>query len=246
MFRFVLSGVLALSICGMALYWLLDRGWLRFNHPGRDEFPVAGVDVSHHQGDIDWPKLPRAGLRFAYIKASEGEAFRDPRFETNWKAARAAGLAPGGYHFYSLCKGGRAQAANFLDALGKVGGAALPPAVDLEFGGNCALRPPAAKLVQEVSDFLQRVEAGTGCRPLIYTTQDFHAAYLAGEMSDHALWVRNVFRRPALEAGRHWRFWQFANRGRVDGVEGFVDLNVFAGDEREFVTALCRHRSSVQ
>src|SRR5688572_25770827 len=128
-------------LCTM-LYASLERGWLRFNHPRRSEFPVQGVDVSHHQGTIDWLRLRQADLRFAYIKATEGTAFDDPRFVANWHGARAADLVPGAYHFYSLCKSGAEQAAHFLDALASVPRPALPPAVDLEFGGNCA-NPPA-------------------------------------------------------------------------------------------------------
>ena len=229
--------VVLVALCA-TLYWLLDHGWLRFNYPHHDEFPVWGVDVSHHQGHIDWPRLQGSDLRFAYIKATEGAAFRDPRLLANWNAARAAGLVPGAYHFYSLCKGGAEQAANFLDALASVQGPALPHAVDLEFGGNCADRPAPRDLAQQVSDFMLRVEAATGCRPLIYTTQDFHAAYPSGR--DHELWIRNVFHRPVLEGGRRWRFWQFANRAQVDGIEGFVDLDVFAGDAAQLQALLCR------
>lgn len=240
MSRFVWSGLTVLLALCAALYWSLDRGWLRFNYPDRSEFPVVGVDVSHHQGDIDWSRLRRADLRFAYIKATEGASFRDPRFAGNWRAARAADVVPGAYHFYSLCKGGVEQAANFLDAFGSLQRPALPPAVDLEFGGNCAMRPAPDVLIREIAEFLHVVETVAGCRPLIYTTQDFHAAYLAGRAGDRDLWVRNVFRRPRLEPGRHWLFWQFANRAHVEGIEGFVDLDVFAGNAREFEARLCR------
>jgi lysozyme len=236
----VLVGSTLLLALGAAFYALLDRGKLRFNHPGHDEFPVMGVDVSHHQGAIDWSRVRRANQDFAYLKATEGAAFRDPRLRANWDAARAAGLVPGAYHFYSLCKGGTEQAANFVDALAGLRGPALPPALDLEFGGNCTQRPAPADLARQVALFLQQVEAATGCRPLIYTTQDFHAAYLTGRFGHHELWVRNVFRRPRLEAGRRWRFWQFANRGQVDGVTGFVDLDAFDGGVREFEARLCR------
>jgi lysozyme len=95
-------------------------------------------------------------------------------------------------------------------------------------------------VLREVADFLDRVEAGTGCRPLIYATQEFHAAHLANRWRGHDLWMRNVFRRPVLEPGRRWRYWQFANRGRLEGIEGSVDLDVFAGGTREFDAQLCR------
>jgi lysozyme len=60
--------------------------------PARLWYDVIGVDVSNHQGDIDWPRLARTDIAFAYIKASEGGDFRDRRFAANWEGARKAGL----------------------------------------------------------------------------------------------------------------------------------------------------------
>ena len=75
------------------------------------------MDVSHHQAEIDWTELKGRAVQFAYIKASEGATSRDPRFASNWKAALAAGVTPGAYHFFTLCKPGAQQARNFLAAL---------------------------------------------------------------------------------------------------------------------------------
>jgi lysozyme len=92
---------------------------------------VKGVDVSHYQGEIDWQGLRAGGVRFAYIKATEGAHYRDPRFAANWRRSREAGIPRGAYHFFSMCKPGAEQAANFIDAI-PAGGQSLPQALDAE------------------------------------------------------------------------------------------------------------------
>jgi lysozyme len=224
-----------------AIAWSLwQTGWLRFNYPSYSRYPVQGVDVSHHQGRIDWTRLAGLHARFAYVKASEGADFRDEDFGGNWAAARVAGVVPGAYHYFTLCTPGAAQAENFLAATAGARGTGLPPAVDLEFGGNCAARPSPEAFALELRAFLVRVEQAWGCQPVLYVTEDFYPRYLEGRFPTHALWVRDVLRTPRLRDGRAWRFWQFAHRAHLPGVKGFVDRNVFAGTEAEFDAMLCR------
>src|SRR5437016_13909496 len=100
------AGALALG----ALYY---GGRLGFNHPSLSRYPVRGIDVSHHQGPIDWDAVASDGVTFAYIKASEGGDYQDRRFKENWLGARHAGVLAGAYHFFTFCKDGAAQAENF-------------------------------------------------------------------------------------------------------------------------------------
>src|SRR3954470_16000189 len=79
-----------------------DGGW----HPSERHYPSQGIDVSHHQGHIAWAKLPRQGVDFAYIKATEGADYVDRRFSINWRAAHAVGIRRGAYHFFTLCRSG--------------------------------------------------------------------------------------------------------------------------------------------
>jgi len=83
-------GLVLVTALGVFAIYL---GLARLNHPRLSEFPVQGIDVSHHQGEIDWARLAGPRVRFAYIKASEGATFRDPRFVANWRGA--ATLLPG-------------------------------------------------------------------------------------------------------------------------------------------------------
>jgi lysozyme len=214
----------------------LDHGCIHLNHPSRAEFPLWGLDVSHHQGPIDWPRVSATGeYDFVWIKATEGGDWTDPRFAENWRGARQAGLAVGGYHYFTLCRAPEEQAAHFLATLPPWSPGDLPPAVDLEHDGNCRKGRPAPEQIRaQIQEFLARVEQGAGVVPAIYTTREFHAAHLQGGLGDRPLWLRDVFLRPEGLDDRAWDFWQFRSRGRVAGIEGFVDLNVWRGDERGF------------
>jgi lysozyme len=215
------------------LYALYEQGSVRFNHPSRSEFPVWGLDVSHHQGEIDWRAVARAGIEFAFIKASEGRDHRDREFARNWSGAREAGVARGAYHFFTFCTDGRAQAENFLDALaGSIG--ELPPVVDVEFSGNCKQWESIERIRGELRAFLEHVEQAVPRSPILYFPRDAYARILYGHFDDRPAWPRNVWTRPSDGADSRWLFWQFADNGRISGVSTLVDLNVFRGTRAEF------------
>jgi lysozyme len=200
--------------------WFFARGW----HPSESEFPLQGIDVSHHQGRIEWPLLKSQGVAFAYIKASEGGDARDPLLAANIKGAGESGIARGAYHFFTLCRSGADQAANFM-AAAPSDPEALPHAVDLEFGGNCAKRPGRDALLRELREFLRRVEAHSGKPALLYLTAEFDSAYRISAAVDRPLWLRSIVRRPDYGA-RSWQIWQASNFRRLRGIRGPVDWNV--------------------
>lgn len=188
---------------------------------------AQGVDVSWHQGPIDWRTLAADDVAFAYIKASEGADHVDPRFEINWREAHAAGLRVGAYHFFTLCQPGARQAANFIAVVPRRDGA-LPAALDLEHMGPCRRGPTMTDIVAETRAFLDRVEAHYGVRPIIYTTREFHDAHLAG-VAGERFWIRSLGVEPRFRQ-RDWIIWQHHNRGHKRGVSGPIDLNAFRGD----------------
>jgi len=212
----------------------LGGAYLHFMNfePSASRYPVRGIDVSHHQGAIAWETLKGRGVHFVYMKASEGGDHVDTRFADNWTAAARAGLARGAYHYFTLCRPGIVQAHNFMRtvALDKT---AMPPAVDLEFGGNCKHRPTRAEFLRELKAFLTTIERRYGKRPILYVTRSFHARYLTGELNDYGYWIRSIYFRPTVP-GRRWLIWQFHHRGRRDGIKGAVDLNVFRGNRAAF------------
>jgi lysozyme len=181
-----------------------------------------GVDVSNHQGHIDWNRVAADDIGFAYIKATEGGDFVDDWFTRNWDGAGAAGLARGAYHFFTLCRSGADQADNFLRAMPRDPDA-LPPVVDLELGGNCGRRPDRAWVEREVHSFLDRVDSATGRTTAVYLLDDFDDVYHLREGLDRPQWLRRILLRPE---GDDWWIWQVSGFAAVDGISGQADLNV--------------------
>jgi len=196
-------------------------------------YDVIGVDVSNHQGDVDWQALAASNVAFAYIKATEGGDFRDKRFQLNWDGARKAGLVRGAYHFFTQCRSGAEQAKNFIATVPREPGV-LPPVIDAEHMGPCRTGQ-IVDVVEEVTRLLNMLESHYGRRPLVYTTSEFDAAYLHGQLIGERFWVRSLFLPPKFRASQ-WLIWQFHNGGRRAGVNGPVDLNAFRGSRGDFET----------
>ncbi len=231
----LLGITLLLGSALLGLYTAYQQDWLRLNHPTRREFDLWGLDVSHHQGRIDWTKIDADEFRFVFIKATEGGDFRDPRFVENWKGAQDAGLVRGAYHFFTLCRPAVDQFKNLL-AVAPPEEGTLPPAIDLEFGGNCSKRPGIEVLQGEVLFLIQEIERTYAQKPIIYVTRQFYQAYALADLQHPRIWMRNRWQRPLRP--KNWLFWQFSDRGNVKGIQTPVDLNVFRSTETHFLSIL--------
>jgi lysozyme len=217
-----------LCLAALAAAVALGQGWWTPYPRAARRYAAWGVDVSHHQGTIDWSRVgatPR--LRFAYVKATEGGDFVDPAFERNWNGARGAGLRVGAYHFFNLCRPGVEQARHFLAVVPRADDA-LPPALDLELGPPCRRPPPRDVVLREIAAWLAEVERARGHRPVLYVTHETYDLYLRGREPPAPLWVRALLDEPSLDPGHVWTAWQFWPRGRVAGIAGPVDLNALA------------------
>lgn len=173
-------------------------GFVRFNYPDQDRYPVAGIDVSHHQGDVDWPTVAAGGIDFAFIKATEGGDHRDREFATNWAGTAEAGIPRGAYHFFTFCADGGSQAENFLSVVPKPG--ELPSVADVEFVGNCETWTSVQTIRGDLQHFLEAVESAHGRRPIIYTTSDGRERILQDRFDAYPLWIRSVFAEPKTPA----------------------------------------------
>jgi lysozyme len=184
-----------------------------------------GIDVSNHQGTIDWSAVAGDDITAVYIKATEGQTFVDTRFAENWAGAASAGLRRGAYHFFSLCSPGAAQAATFLRVVPR-DAQALPPALDLEWGA-CDNRPDTATFQQEVTAFIETVEREVGKPVVLYAMPSFTATYPLPEQFVRDRWVRRLFLRPERP---DWSIWQVSDHALVDGIGEPVDLDVWRDD----------------
>lgn len=195
-------------------------------------YPIHGIDVSRWQGEINWRQARDAGVSFAYIKATEGGDVADPNFQTYWTGARRAGVARGAYHYFYFCRPAAQQARWFIKHVPRDPNA-LPPVLDMEWtphSPTCTIRPDGASVRREAKRFLDMLEAHYGRRPVVYTTVDFYRDTGIGHLAGTEFWLRSVAGHPTqVYPGAPWQFWQYSGTGRVSGIEGDVDLNVFRG-----------------
>jgi lysozyme len=182
---------------------------------------AEGIDLSHHNGPVDWGRLGTGPFQFVYLKATEGTDHVDQQFLQNWTSATRLGWQVGAYHFFLLCREGAPQAENFIRQV-EVRAGTLPPAVDLEHAHNCPARAGRAATLDQLRTFLAALEDEYGQVPVIYTTPTFHTEWLAGEGFDrYPLWIRSLEGKPSLDHA----IWQYTMKGKAPGIEGPVDLN---------------------
>lgn len=197
--------------------------------PARWFYEEHGIDVSHHQGRIDWRAVAKDGVKFAFIKASEGGDFVDPRFAENWSGAGKAKIYRGAYHFFTQCRPGKVQAENFIRTVPNDKSLGFA-AIDAEHMGPCRRGGQVKNVAKQLQIFLDRVHRHYGLRPFIYTTREFHDRYLKGKFSGEIFWIRSLVIPPRFR-DKQWLIWQYHNRGRRAGIDGPVDLNVMRTGE---------------
>ena len=198
-------------------------------------FQIHGIDVSRYQSDIDWEKVAGQDVKFAFVKASEGETISDNFFCKNWREMKDAGVRRGAYHFFRPTTSVLTQAQNFMDNVILEKGD-LPPVLDVEVMDGVE----SEELVKRVKTWLEIIEFEYQIKPIIYTNLKFYNNHLADSLSDYPVWIAryNQYFEPLLTNGKDWIFWQYGNQGQLDGIKGDVDLNVFQGTEED-LESLC-------
>jgi lysozyme len=192
---------------------------------------VLGVDVSHHQGTIDWARVKAAHVYYAYVRVSDGLTTRDRKFAANWAGAKAAGLTRGAYQFFRPSQSVSAQAQLMIDAIGTKEVGDLPPVIDVEVDGNLA----PATVASRVRQWLAAVQSATGATPIVYTGKYFWRDQVGNPTVSNPLWIANYTPKcPDIpSAWPDWTFWQQSATARVPGISGDVDLDFFNGTQAQ-------------
>lgn len=196
---------------------------------------VHGLDISHHQGVIDWEKLSFAAykdypINFVFMKATEGGDFVDTAFPQNFASARERGLLRGAYHFFLPQVSAELQAENFIRTV-RLEPGDLPPVLDVEVLGDGG----TTQLQQGVRVWLTRVEAHYGVRPIIYAGYKFKLKHLNEPFFDaYPYWIAHYYVGKLKYEGE-WKFWQHTDMGQIEGVDGHVDLDIFNGSLEELM-----------
>ena len=224
------SLVLALLLAGCA-------GGEQDLYPTADNFQIHGIDVSKYQGDINWNEVRNSGVKFVWIKATEGGDYLDNKFAQNWMLAKQVGIPHGAYHFMYWCRPAEEQAQWFIQNVPKEPDA-LPPVLDVEWNPmskTCPRRVSSEVARAEMKIILDAMERAYGKKPVIYTSVDFYRDVLKDALTDYPMWVRCVKTYPAAIYGsRRWHFWQHSAHAHVPGIRGNVDENAFYGSPREW------------
>ena len=210
---------------------------------------IYGIDISRHQHEkgrkrysINWNDLRITSLgskhhaggqtfpvSFVYIKSTEGTTVRNRYFLKDYAAAKAKGIRTGAYHFFSLKTPVLAQATYFVNhTLFRPGD--FPPVLDVEpTDGQIRKIGGTEELLRRIRIFMEYVEKRTGMKPILYTNQGFvnrHLANAADIKQRYNVWIARYGEyKPDVKLV----YWQLTPDGRVNGITGPVDINVFNG-----------------
>lgn len=214
-----------------------------------------GIDVSKHQGRIDWQNLYMSAnengsvsgnldvspkyiqpILFTFVKATEGSDFYDTRFSENYSEAKRCGILRGAYHFLSIKSDGKSQAKNFIDhTLLEEGD--LPPVLDIEKYENAQVNmsdEDFSKIIPIAKEWLQEIQKHYGVKAIIYTNMSTYNTFLKVDntLNNYNYWIAY----PGTEKPNvnNCIIWQFTHKGKVAGIQdNYTDINVFYGSYDE-------------
>ena len=183
-------------------------------------------------GTADYP------VSFAYIKSTEGTSIRNRFYLNDYAQARKHDIRTGAYHFWSVRTSGAEQATYFIrNTLFREGD--LPPVLDVEpTNAQIAQSGGAERLFREIRVWLKAVERHTGVKPILYVNQMFVNNHLSKQPDlkrDYRVWIA---RYSEYKPDVRLTYWQLCPDGRVAGIQGDVDINVFNGYKSQFETFL--------
>ena len=187
---------------------------------------IHGIDMSHYQGNVFWENIgDNTSMAYVYLKATEGGDRVDQKFEQNIVMAHVYGLKVGSYHFYRPKTEQRKQLENFVSQC-------IPeeqdliPMIDIETTNGL----PTDEFCDSLFSFLEMVEEAYHQKPLLYTFRNFYNRHLLGKLDGYKLMIAMYTpEEPVLEDERDITMWHYTGKGRLTGVNGFVDKSRFMG-----------------
>lgn len=211
----------------------LETGEVKLKLPLK--FNTHGIDISHHNGKIDWQKVGlfkkhHSAVQFCFAKATEGTDLIDTQFKKNWEAMSSQNIRRGAYHFFNPNSDPRLQALNYILNV-KLEDGDLAPVLDWESLGSGKSRRQIRK---NVRTWLEIIEQHYGIKPIIYTNKHIYHLYIKESFDDYPLWISH-YEVPELNGYdlSQVYFWQHSMNGKVEGIETLVDFNVFIRDDFE-------------
>jgi lysozyme len=182
--------------------------------------PAWGIDLSHHNGAIQWAKMKGEHLPdFVFLKATEGTHFKDRRFENHHKEFSQLGVPCAGYHFFRFNKNGEAQARFFLDCTQPKKGDLLP-VLDAESHHSLDSDVIAQK---NIDLFMETIKKEIGVYPIVYCQESFYKKFFEEKYEGKIyLWISNFIQEPFIP----YDIWQKSEKHRHPAFKGRIDYNV--------------------
>jgi lysozyme len=187
-----------------------------------------GIDVSSHQGDIDWKVVAKdKNIEYVYIKATEGSTYQDKKYKYNLKEARKHGLKVGSYHFLTSKSPIRKQFENFKKMASKET-QDLIPMLDVE---GPFKEWTQEELQKNIQIFIDLCIEYYGKAPIIYGTMRSYNTYCAPRFNKYHLMIGCYGKNaPRINGTGHYSIWQYTDKARIRGISKTVDLSVFHKD----------------
>ena len=180
---------------------------------------VWGIDLSHHQGDINWDQVDRNDRpQFIFFKVTEGNNLTDSKYSDHIKNARKLNIPCGAYHFFGYQSDGKSQALHFIRNA-KLQKGDLHPVLDVEFTKRT--RRAKMNITKEIKAFCTEIYKAFKVYPIIYCNKSYYEKYLKVACKDYNFWVCDYRKQPKM----NWVFWQHTDKGKVNGIRGTVDKN---------------------
>jgi len=206
--------------------------WYLFIRPNRQDsiqlqplpegFVSHGIDVSHHQGTIDWAVFLEemdTTISFVYFKVTEGATFVDSQWKRNHSELLNSHVKYGGYHFFTPDLSAERQAYHFLNQY-EPKEDELPPVLDAEVEASTP-----ENLISGMKEWLRIVEDETGIRPIIYTSYSLYRDRMKGKLNGYQFWIASYNSDDSRVQDDAIIHWQYSDRGKVAGISELVDLN---------------------
>jgi lysozyme len=201
---------------------------------------TTGIDVSEFQNTIDWTQVPGAGVKFAYIRATDGTTIQDSQFAQNWQGAEKAGILVGAYHYFTTTSPVDSQITNFVSTVKSVAAGNLAPVLDVEDPAQFA-NVAVSDRIAMIQQWLTGVQDQLHVKPMLYMSSSFAAEQLnnTSQFDSYKLWVADYTTAPQPDVPQPWKtwdFWQHTDSGTVSGITGGVDMDLFNGPEASIPT----------
>lgn len=241
--RYILHLIIMTSIALGLFLWRMNQSKQLITYPSfgikiPTGYEIHGIDVSRYQKEIDWEQVVKMRdkgqkISFAIIKSTEGITLKDPKFDYNWKKSKENNIIRGSYFYFHVNRDPERQAQFFIENTKLIAGD-LPPIIDIEKSHGMS----ADKIKEALKKCIYILEKKYNQKPIIYTGANFYETFLGNEFSNYPLWVAHYEQPYAPRINRNWSIWQHNEKGRVNGIRGHVDFNVFNGSHSALI-ALC-------